>query len=81
MVLPAARSRSSLEIKRLKRARQKQEAKHKPLHPRLRGTGIQASEVRTHLKNMTTDNTGEPVFWWLNNLQESRREEEFGFLS
>ena len=39
---------------------------HKPLHPRLLGTGIQAGGsliLSTHLKNgMTADNTGEPVF-------------------
>ena len=37
--------------------------------------------MSTHLKNgMTTDNTGEPVFWWLNIYlrEESQRAEEFG---
>ena len=34
--------------------------------------------LSTHLKNgMTADNTGEPVFWWLNR-EESQRTEEFG---
>ena len=57
---------------------------HKPLHPRLLGTGIQAGGsliLSTHLKNgMTADNTGEPVFWWLNIYlqEESQRAEEFG---
>ena len=41
--------------------------RHKPLHPRLHGTGIQPGGsliTSTHLKNgMTTDNTGRPVFW------------------
>ena len=57
---------------------------HKPLHPRLLGTGIQAGGsliLSTHLKNgMTADNTGEPVIWWLNIYlrEESQRAEEFG---
>ena len=37
--------------------------------------------MSTHLKNgMTADNTGEPVFWWLNIYlrKESQRAEEFG---
>ena len=37
--------------------------------------------LSTHLKNgMTADNTGEPVFWWLNIYlrEESQRAEEFG---
>ena len=37
--------------------------------------------MSTHLKNgMTADNTGEPVFWWLNIYlrEESQRAEEFG---
>ena len=37
--------------------------------------------MSTHLKNgMTTDNTGEPVFWWLNIYlrKESQRAKEFG---
>ena len=60
---------------------------HKPLHPRLLGTGIQAGGsliLSTHFKNgMTADNTGELVFWWLNIFlrEESQRAEEFGILS
>ena len=56
---------------------------HKPLHPRLRGTGIQAGGsliTSTHLKNgMTADDTGKPVFWWFNTYlwEESQRAEEF----
>ena len=37
--------------------------------------------MSTHLKNgMTADNTGEPVFWWLNIYlrEESQRAKEFG---
>ena len=37
--------------------------------------------MSTHLKNgMTTENTGEPVFWLLNIYlrEESQRAEEFG---
>ena len=37
--------------------------------------------MSTHLKNgMTADDTGEPVFWWLNTdlWEESQRTEEFG---
>ena len=40
--------------------------------------------MSTHLKNgMTTDKTGEPVFWWLNIYlrEESQRAKEFGILS
>ena len=36
--------------------------------------------VCTHLKNgMTADDTGKPVFWWLNTYlqEESQRAEEF----
>ena len=73
---------------RLKRAEDKKKQWHKPLHPRLRGTGIQAGGcliTSTHLKNgMTTDDTGKLVFWWLNIYlrEESQRAEEFGiFLS
>ena len=36
--------------------------------------------MSTHLKNgMTADNTGEPVFWWLNIYlrEESQRAKEF----
>ena len=57
---------------------------HKPLHPRLRGTGIQADGsliMSTHLKNgMTADDTGKPVFWWFITYlrEESQRAEEFG---
>ena len=57
---------------------------HKPLHPRLRGIGIQAGGsliTSTHLKNgMTTDDTGKPVFWWFSTYlrEESQRAEEFG---
>ena len=46
-------------------------------------TGIQAGGsliLSTHLENgMTADNTGEPVFWWLNIYlrEESQRAEEF----
>ena len=56
-------------MQRLKRAedKKKQEAMAQTLHPRLRGTGIQAGGsliMSTHLKNgMTTDDTGKPVFW------------------
>ena len=73
-------------MQRLKRAedKKKQEAWHKPLHPRLLGTGIQAGGsliMSTHLKNgMTADDTGKPVFWWFNTYlrEESQRAEEFG---
>ena len=68
----------------LKRAEDKKKQWHKPLRPRLRGTGIQAGGsliTSTHLKNgMTTDDTGKPVFWWFNTYlrEESQRAEEFG---
>ena len=72
-------------MQRLMRAEDKRSKKHwhKPPHPRLLGTGIQAGGsliLSTRLKNgMTTDSTGEPVLWWLDIYlrKESQRAEEF----
>ena len=55
-------------MQRLKRAETRRNKKqwHKPLHPRLLGTGIQTGGsliMNTHLKNgMTADDTEKPVF-------------------
>ena len=70
---------------RLKRTedKKKQEVSAQTSFSRLLGTGIQAGGsliLRTHLKNgMTTDNTGEPVSWWLDIYLRKRvsRAEEF----
>ena len=37
----------------------------------------------THLNCMTTDDTGKPVFWWLNTYlqEECQRAEEFGIFT
>ena len=62
--------KSALSIMhRLKRTEDARSKKHwhKPFHPRLLATGIQAGGsliLSTHLKNgMTADSTGEPVLW------------------
>ena len=80
-VLRTSQWNSTRVSQRTKRSKKR---RHKPLHPRLHGIGIQAGGsliLSTQLKNgMTADSTGEPVLWLFDIYlrKESQRAREFG---